>query len=669
MQGRLSLRAFLISALLAVLLPIVIASGWFFYRSALDATEQFAHQIADEVSGRVREKIIAFFDIPLRVVTFNVEQAKAGYLNYKQPEELMRQFLLQIRQQPQLTFVSMGMTDGQYFAGSRPPLGDEKDLRMLRARVAENRAMEVFRVDGANKRSERISHSDIHFDARLRPWYQSAVRNGGMSWYPPYRYRIEDKQGAYAAMGMGVSAPVFSESGAMVGVATADLALSQVSDFLKSVASESGSVAFLADAGGELLASSTEEAIFHLDAERNDYRVKTLDSRNPILRAVGERIHSTAAAEGNQFITVNGTRHLARWWTHRLLDGPDLTIGVILPETQFNTPLHGMLRNVLSLTLAVMLASVLFAVYVTDRVVQPLASLSRWANRLTKGDWHAAAPKSSAIRELYALSEAMGFMAGHMRQHAEQLEHKVAQRTTELEQAMVVIEQALTDERQFIAMLSHEVRSPLAVIDTSAQLLSFRLKNDAAQLAVVERIRRGSTRLSNFFDNCLTQDRIASQNFALQPAPVDVRRMVSWVVENCAQLANDQPVDVDVAPDLPHLPCDEVLLRIALTNLLSNAFKYSPDGTTVVLRVLRDGDCCCFVVEDLGIGIPEEEMALVFQKYRRGRAAEGKPGAGLGLALVERIASLHGGSVHVERRAPQGSRFVLAIPFDILPTP
>ena len=656
----------MISALLIVLLPIVMASGWFFYRSALNATEQFAQQIADEVSGRVREKVIAFFDIPQRVVTFNIEQAKAGYLDYAHPDELMRQFLLQIRQQPQLTFVSMGMADGQYYAGSRPPLGGDKDLRMLQARVAEDRAMEVFRVDLSSKRGERISRSDIHFDARNRPWYKSAIWNGGMSWYAPYRYLIEDVQGTYAAMGMGVSAPVFGDKGILIGVATADLALSQVSDFLKSVASESGSVAFLADSGGELLGTSTDEPSFHLDASRNDYRVKTADSKNPMLRAVGELIRSTTRTEGNHFITVNGTRHLARWWTHQLPYGPELTMGVILPESQFNTPLHGVLRNVVSLTLAVMLASILFAVFVADRVVQPLTSLSAWAARLTKGDWNAAAPKSSPIRELIALSDAMGVMAGHLQQHAQHLEQQVAQRTTELEKAMIVIEQALTDERQFIAMLSHEVRSPLAVIDTAAQLLSFRLKDDAVQLAVVERIRRGSARLSNFFDNCLTQDRIDSQNFAVQPAPIDVRRMVSWVVESCAQLSNDQAVDVDVAPDLPAIYGDEVLLRIALTNLLSNAFKYSPDGTTVAIRVWRDAALCCFAVEDCGAGIPDEEVAVIFEKYRRGRGAEGKPGAGLGLALVERIATLHGGSVRVERRETQGTRFVLKVPFQPL---
>lgn len=85
----------------------------------------------------------------------------------------------------------------------------------------------------------------------------------------------------------------------------------------------------LADSGGELLAASTAEPSFHLDASRSDYRVKTAESSNPILRAVGERIRGTAAAVGNHFITVNGTRQLARWWTYQLPNGPELTMGVV----------------------------------------------------------------------------------------------------------------------------------------------------------------------------------------------------------------------------------------------------------------------------------------------------------------------------------------------------
>jgi signal transduction histidine kinase len=664
MQSRIALRTFLICALLLVLLPIIMASGWFFYRSAFQATEQFAQQLAAEVSGRIREKVIAFFDVPQRVVAFNVEQARAGYLLHDSSDELMQQFLLQIRQQPQLSFVSMGTVAGEYFAGSRSPIGAEKDLRMLQARIVHGRAMEVFQVDTANNRANLISRSDIHFDARVRPWFKAAVESGTLSWYAPYRYFINDVQGAYASMGMGVSAPLFDGTGAFIGVVTADVALSQLSDFLRTMTAASGGVAFLADADGELLAASTQEPSFHLDAKEPNYRVKTTLSENPVLRAAGLAMAVTGQADGNSFIEVNNTRHLVHWWRHHLARGPELTIGVILPESQFNTPLRGVLRNIVYLTLAVMLASILFAVFVTNRVVRPLATLSDWGARLTTGDWSASAPKSSPIRELSSLSDAMGYMAGHLKQHAQNLEQLVAQRTAELERAMGVIEQALTDQRQFIAMLSHEVRSPLAVIDTAAQLLSFRLKNDPTQLAVAERILRGSARLNIFFDNCLTQDRIDSENFALQPSPIDVSSMVSWVIESCVQFSNDHALETELAPDLPPLYGDEVLLRILLINLLSNAIKYSPSGTAVTLRVWRDNTLCCFSVEDCGTVIPAEEVAVIFQKYRRGRTAEGKPGAGLGLALVARIATLHGGTVRVENREVKGTRFILAIPFN-----
>ncbi|MGI9132846.1 MAG: ATP-binding protein [Rhodoferax sp.] len=662
MHKRIALRSFLIGALLLVLLPIVAASGWFFFRSAQGASAEFAQQMADEVSGRVRDKIVAFFDAPQRVVTFNVEQARAGYLRQREPEELMRQFLLQIRQQPQLCFVSMGLTDGQYVAGSRPPLGQDRDLRMLRSRIADGRSMEVFRVDADNRRGPLISRSEIHFDARTRPWYQAAIARGGMSWYAPYRYLINDVQGAYAAMGMGVSAPVFDAGGALVGVTTADVALSQVDEFLRSVVSESGGLAFVADAAGELLATSTPEPSFRIETDKKDYRVKTADSANPVLRAIGRQLaRPNRAGASNHFIEVDATRYLVRLWSQALANGPVLTVGVILPESQFDKPLRGVLGNIVYLTLAVMLAAVLFAVYVANRVVRPLALLSGWAERLTSGDWQAVAPASSSIRELLALSDAMGYMASHLKQHAQQLEQDVAERTGDLKNAMDAIEQTLTEQRHFIGMLSHEVRSPLAVINTAAQLLSFRLKNDPAQLAVVERIRRGAARLSYFFDNCLTQDRIDSSDFALEPAPIDAASMLAWVVDNGAQLSAEHPLDTAFASDLGTLQGDEVLLRIALMNLLSNAFMYSPPGSAVCLRAWREAAQCCFAVEDLGGGIAPQERALVFQKYRRGRAAQGQPGAGLGLALVQRIASLHGGAVRVEDRLPVGTRVLLSI--------
>lgn len=664
---RLALRTFLTLALLAVLLPLVLASSSLFYRSATGAMEEFALQLADEVSGRVREKVVSFFDVPQRVVAFNVEQVRAGYLMVQQPDVLMRQFMLQIDQQPQLTFISMGMPDGQYYAGSRPPLGEDRALRMLRARISDGRAMEVLRIDAVSREPTLISRSEVGFDARTRPWYQSAIANDGVAWYAPYRYMINDAQGAYAAIGMGISAPVRSRDGSLIGVVTADVALSQLNEFLAALASESGGRAFLAEASGELLAMSSHDPSAGVSALVDGQRVRIDQSHDPVMRALGQHILQSGQREGNRFMDVDGVRHLARWWTHALDRGPVLTMAIILPESRFNTPLRGVLRNTIYTTLAVLLASVLFSVFVASRLVRPLQVLSDWAVRLTQSDWNAQAPKSSPIRELRSLADSMGYMAGHLKEHAEDLEQMVAQRTQELESAVASIEQTLTDQRHFIAMLSHEVRSPLAVINTAGQLLALRSKDVPAQLALAQRILRGSARLSYFFDNCLTQDRIDSHNFAVEPVPVDVGELCLWVTENGGQLSAEHPLYLTVEPGLPSLNGDPVLLRVMLMNVLSNAFKYSEVGATVSFSVHQQEGQCRFVIEDEGPGIPLEEQTLVFEKYRRGRTAEGKPGAGLGLALVKRIVDLHGGAVQLQAVKPQGTRFVIDIPLNVTP--
>jgi signal transduction histidine kinase/ABC-type amino acid transport substrate-binding protein len=236
----------------------------------------------------------------------------------------------------------------------------------------------------------------------------------------------------------------------------------------------------------------------------------------------------------------------------------------------------------------------------------------------------------------------------------------------QLNQAKDMAEQTATQQRQFIAMLSHEVRTPLAVIDATAQVLMLRLNAETDKHPLVNRIRRGAARLAYFFDNCLTADRIDSQNFSVQPSPVAVGQLVTSVTENAALQSPDHRIELDIEPGLPALQGDQVLLRIMLMNLLSNALKYSPESTPVLLRVWRKTDevaLCCFAVKDQGPGIPADEIDLIFQKYQRGRSAEGKPGAGLGLSVVTRIAKLHGGSVTVASQQGRSTQFTVEIPF------
>lgn len=232
-----------------------------------------------------------------------------------------------------------------------------------------------------------------------------------------------------------------------------------------------------------------------------------------------------------------------------------------------------------------------------------------------------------------------------------------------LKHAKHLAEQTAAQQRQFISMLSHEVRTPLAVIDATVQVLQQQAHNAPDLLNVIGRIRRGAARMTYFFDNCLTADRMDSDNFTVQATAVNVSELVNWVSESASLLSGEHSLTLDMAPDLPALWGDPVLLRIMLMNLLSNAFKYAPSHTPVHLRVRLGSDqrTLCITVEDHGPGIPPNELDLIFEKYQRGRLATGKPGAGLGLSVVKRIAALHGGGVTVSSQPGQSTQFTVTL--------
>lgn len=238
-----------------------------------------------------------------------------------------------------------------------------------------------------------------------------------------------------------------------------------------------------------------------------------------------------------------------------------------------------------------------------------------------------------------------------------------------LRETKEIAERALADQRQFIAMVSHEFRSPLAVIDSAVQLLGVKLSPESDTAKIQARIRRGVSRLTHFLDNCLTEDRLDSDGLALHPAMVDLRRMASTIRESVQQLSDDHHIAVELDDDLPVLNADPQLLSVLLLNLLGNAVKYSPPGSEVGLRISCSGQECVFEVTDQGRGIPQEEMPYIFQKYRRGRATGGIPGAGLGLSLVSRIVKLHGGRIEINSHEGKGTHVTVAFSLNLANDP
>lgn len=233
-----------------------------------------------------------------------------------------------------------------------------------------------------------------------------------------------------------------------------------------------------------------------------------------------------------------------------------------------------------------------------------------------------------------------------------------------LRQAKETAEQALSEQRQLVAMISHEYRSPLAVIDSAAQLLSIKLPSDGDAASIIARIRRGVARLTSFLDNYLIEGRMESDALALHSSAIDLYALTESVMESARHISESHRFVVELDPGLPNLHGDRQLMSVMLLNLLGNAIKYSPGGSEVRLRIKRAGQALSFEIIDQGIGIPTDELPLILQKYVRGRSVASIPGAGLGLSLISRIAAMHGGRVEIDSHEGEGTHVTVTISLD-----
>lgn len=226
-------------------------------------------------------------------------------------------------------------------------------------------------------------------------------------------------------------------------------------------------------------------------------------------------------------------------------------------------------------------------------------------------------------------------------------------------------ELTLMEQRQFIAMVSHDYRSPLAVIDAAAELLAAKIPKESDDLnIVITRIRRGVSLLSNTIDNCMAEDRLEDcETLKLHNYPINLNELAASVIEYANQISQHD-ITLDIPSNFPLLNGDEKLLSILLLNLLNNAIKYSPQNSKIELRIKEKGTNCSFEVIDFGIGIPADERHLIFKKYFRGRLTAAISGTGLGLSLVLRIANLHGGNAEMKSTLGKGSHITVTIPFN-----
>lgn len=334
-------------------------------------------------------------------------------------------------------------------------------------------------------------------------------------------------------------------------------------------------------------------------------------------------------------------------------------------------------------SLALVLA--FLAVILRRQVSRPLAELSRATKQMSGGDISARAAVNRRD-ELGALAESFNEMASRvalrdaeLRKLNEDLEQRVTLRTSELSEANRSLAEAREDalrllarERElnelkssFVSLVSHEFRTPLEIIMSSVDNLHRYhdrlppVKREQLLLTINKSVRR----MSDMMEEVLVLGRLETDRVTFHPTPLEFRALCRRLCDEIESATNGRcPIhlELDGAPE--HASGDESLLRHIFTNLLANAVKYSPPGQPVNFRIQRNANAAVCEIADRGCGIPAADQKQLFQAFHRGSNVRQIPGTGLGLLIVGRCVTLHGGKIQFQSDEGAGTTFTVSLP-------
>ncbi|HEX2910578.1 MAG TPA: ATP-binding protein [Chloroflexia bacterium] len=227
---------------------------------------------------------------------------------------------------------------------------------------------------------------------------------------------------------------------------------------------------------------------------------------------------------------------------------------------------------------------------------------------------------------------------------------------------------ALKVRDQFLSIASHELKTPMTSILASTQLLLRRAakyeNTDQNQNRTLNLLLTQTLRMNRLVDTMLDLSRLETGQFTIEQEPLDISELVKKIAGEMAHISDSHVIECQAGENPIVVSADELRLEQVLQNLVYNAIKYSPDGGKVTVALELKDHSACLKVSDEGIGIPQEALPKLFERFYRAENLEGRQisGMGLGLFVVKEIITLHGGTIGVTSEQGKGSTFTIQLP-------
>lgn len=299
--------------------------------------------------------------------------------------------------------------------------------------------------------------------------------------------------------------------------------------------------------------------------------------------------------------------------------------------------LHSLNTILASIGILSLIISVIVGVLLAKRLTQPIMKTVRVTKQISNGDYGVKIKEETNTKEMKELIQSIN----HLSETLESQEKLRRQLTTDV---------------------AHELRTPLTTVQTHIE-------------AIIEGVWEPSTeRLQSCYDEMsricdLVSDleslaKVENENFKLDKTQVSLLELINKAMDNFETELKNKKQKASVSGNCSNIFADKGRISQVLINLISNAIKYTPDGGEIKITISETKETVTFSVKDNGIGIPEDEIPFIFERFYRADKSRNRltGGSGIGLAIVKSIVTAHGGSIRVESHLNEGSDFIVTLP-------
>ncbi|OQW91457.1 MAG: hypothetical protein BWK79_16840 [Beggiatoa sp. IS2] len=669
-SGKFSLRTVLIVTFVTQIMAAIALTGWLSFRGGQRAVDDLAYQLRDEVTARIGQHLKIYTATPHLINRINADNIRLGLLKLNSIHGLDQYFYKQIQQFNTVSYIGLATEQPQYIGVK---IRDDASTIIEILDETTQGHLETWETNDLAQRTERSSIT-ADYDPRQRPWYRAAIKTGKPVWTEIYVYTRGN------STGISANHPLYDSSGHLLGVATTDLTLLDIGQFLKNLKISEHGQTFIMERSGLLIATSTTEKPYRINPLTHRAEpLNALMSRDSLTRAVAHYLtqqftHFNNIDQSQQLdFTIEGQKHFLQVVPFTDEWGLDWLIVAVVPERDIMARIIANTHITIILCFIAFLVATAISISIARWIVQPLTRLNLATKAITQGEWQLL-PETSRQDEVGELAKSFSYMTKQLHELFNTLEQKVEDRTRDIEAQNIQLAelndkllQLNQDKNEFLGIVAHDLKNPLAGIQGAAELLLTNFEGMTKE-EVTDFLRMMQTASHQMFElikNLLDVNVIESGKMNISLQFCDILPILQRLVSHYAPIAMSKNISLHFLFQQEQYIAfvDKNTVYQIFDNLISNAVKYSLHNKAIHISIDQSDSKVYCEIRDEGPGLSDEDQQKLFGKFAQltPRPTGSEHSTGLGLFIVKKLVEVIGGNIKCRSELGHGTTFIVEL--------